>query len=397
MDKKRINILFQKHLKGELSSAEQEELKQGLQVLDEDTFSAWIDKYVTVEENHLFSKEEVRNRIERRIGASDRQASGTIRRLMKHPAVAVAAMLVLVLSVALWVYRMGGDERTEVIQMADSENAMRSKDLVLPENEAMVTLADGTEMLFNMDASDTVRHKGLEILRTADGSLVMRQENPDNHYFGEDARHRVAAPKGVALRVVLPDSSLVWLNSGSSIGVWASYSQRARGVELQGEGYFDVRHDDNNPFYVTAKDVTVKVLGTTFNLSAYEGDKEVKATLIEGKVDVSAARNSLILQPGQQAVVNDDASIRLHTDVNINLIMAWKDGFFRFRDEPIANILHELQKWYPISAIEIAEGNTDKFTGSIQRSKKLTDILAAIEEVSDLSFDVKEGRVIVME
>ena len=395
MDKKRIEILFQKHLKGELRPAEQEELKQGLHLLDEDTFSAWVDKYITVEENHLFSKEEVRNRIESRI-ASDEHTSTTLRRFMKHPAVAVAALLVLMLSVALWVYRMGGGERAEVLKIAENDGALRSEDLVLPEKQSMVTLADGTEMLFNMDTNDTIRHKGLEILRTADGSLVMRQENPNNGYFGEDARHRVAAPKGVALRVVLPDSSLVWLNSGSSIGVWASYNRRTRGVELQGEGYFDVRHDDNNPFYVTAKGVTVKVLGTTFNLSAYEGDKEVKTTLIEGKVDVSAARNSLILQPGQQAVVNDDTSIQLHTDVNVNLIMAWKDGFFRFRDEPIANILRELQKWYPISAIEIAEGNTDKFTGSIRRSKKLLDILAAIEEVSDLSFDVKEGRVIVM-
>lgn len=395
MDRKRIQILFQKHLKGTLTKEEREELKQGLQTLDEDTFSAWVDESITVEENHGFSKDEVRRRIDSRI-APDGQFTSAIRRLMKHPAIRVAAVLLLVLSVALWVYRVDKGGHSETMQVVGNSLVMPAEDLVLPEQNAMVTLADGTEVLFDMRIDDTIRHKGLEILRTTDGSLVMRQENPENPYFGEDARHRVAAPKGVALQVVLPDGSSVWLNSGSSISVLASYSQRVRAVELEGEGYFDVRHDESNPFYVTAKDVTVKVLGTAFNLSAYAEDKEVKTTLLEGKVDVSVARNSLRLQPGEQAVVGDDASIQLHKDIRIDQILAWKDGFFRFRDEPIVNIMRELQKWYPISAIEIAEGNTDKFTGSIQRSKKLIDILVAIEEVSNLSFEIREGRVIVM-
>jgi len=391
VDKKRINILFQKHLKGELTLEEREELKQGMQMLDEDTFSAWVDEYIAVEENHDFSKDTVRDRIKNRIAAQDRITP--IRRLIKHPLIAIAAMLFLVLSVVLWLYRTG--EHQESLKLVEKRGRLNAEELILPdEEEAMVTLADGTQMVFT--TVDTVRHKGLEIVRTADGSLVMKQENSEQHYFDEDARHRVVAPRGVALHVVLPDSSSVWLNSGSSISIWASYNQQNRSVELSGEGYFDVQHDKNKPFYVTAKDVEVKVLGTVFNLSAYDLDKEVKATLIEGKVDVSASRNSLILRPGEQAVVREDASMQLHKDVNINLVMAWKDGFFRFRDEPIANIMRELQKWYPISAVEIPEGNMDKFTGSIRRSKKLTDILAAIEEVSDLSFVVKEGRVIVM-
>lgn len=391
MDKKRINILFQKHLAGELNPVEWEELKQGMQMLDEETFSAWVDEYVEVEENHNFSKDAIRDGIASRIAAEDRITP--IRRLIRHPLIAVAAMLFLVLSIVFWLYRSGESE--ESLKLVEKEGEPTARELILPDDEAMVTLADGTQMLFSTNTVDTVRHKGLEIVRTADGSIVMKQENSEQRYFGEDARHSVVAPKGVALHIVLPDSSSVWLNSGSSIRIWASYNQQNRSVELNGEGYFDVQHDKNRPFYVAAKDVKVKVLGTTFNLSAYEADEEVKTTLVEGSVNVSASGNSLILRPGEQAVVNEDASMQLRKDVNMNLVAAWKDGFFRFRDESIADIMRELQKWYPISAVEIAAGNTDKFTASIRRSKKLTDILTAMEEVSDLSFSIKEGRVIV--
>src|SRR5690606_4938670 len=177
-------------------------------------------------------------------------------------------------------YRSGESE--ESLKLVEKEGEPTARELILPDDEAMVTLADGTQMLFSTNTVDTVRHKGLEIVRTADGSIVMKQENSEQRYFGEDARHSVVAPKGVALHIVLPDSSSVWLNSGSSIRIWASYNQQNRSVELNGEGYFDVQHDKNRPFYVAAKDVKVKVLGTTFNLSAYEADEEVKTTLVEG-------------------------------------------------------------------------------------------------------------------
>lgn len=393
MDRKRINILFQRQLKDELTPAEQKELREGLQTLDEETYSAWVDEYITVEENHDFSKNDVRDRIATQI--REHKKSSPVRGVVRYALITVAAMLLLTCSVTLWL-QDSGDDQGQLPRQVEKTEAPYEEELTLPEEEAMVTLADGTQMLFSALADDTVRHKGIEIVRAGDGSLVMRQENQSHHVFGEDARHRVAAPKGVALRVILPDSSLLWLNSGSSISIWASYNQDDRSVQLEGEAYFDIQHDLNKPFYVTAKDVKVKVLGTTFNLSAYQTDEEVKTTLIEGKVDVSASQQSLVLEPGEQAVVSQDASMSLHKNVNMSQVVAWKDGFFRFRDEPIADILRELQKWYPISAVEIPQGNTDKFTGSIQRSKKLADILAALEEVSDLSFVIKEGRVIVM-
>lgn len=390
MDKKRIHILFQKQLTGQLTAAEQEELQQGMQTLDEEMFSAMVDEYITVEENHQFSKAVVRSRIEKQIAASEKPKP--FLSFMKYAG--IAAMLLAMLSVTFWLYRTGDED---ALPLMDSYRPLASEELLLPEEEALVTLADGTTMLFNELTEDTIRHKGIEIVRSPDGSLVMKQASPINHSFKEDARHRLAAPKGVALHIVLPDSSQVWLNSGSSISVRASFNQANRSVDLEGEGYFDIRHDANKPFYVTAKGVNVKVLGTVFNLSAYDVDNDVRTTLIEGGVDVSVAQNSLTLRPGEQAVVQSDASMTLHKNININQVLAWKDGFFRFKDEPIVHILRELQKWYPISGIEIAEENADRFTGSIRRSKKLVDILDAIAEVSDLSFVIREGRVIVME
>jgi len=382
-----------KHLTGNLSQSERVELEQGMRSIDEATFSMWVDELVEVNKDVLFSrKDAVFDAIENKLNENASLKPLRSPRYQRFLRIA-AIWLSVILSIAgLYIYK---GYQTQHLAKVKSHQHL-TDDLTLPENEAMVTLADGTQMHFGAATNDTIRHKGIEVARLADGTLRMKQENNANIFFNKNDRHRLAAPKGVSLRILLPDSSIVWLNSGSSISIWASYGRQKRMVELDGEAYFDIRHHKNKPFFVTAKNTMVKVLGTQFNLSAYQTDPAVQTTLIQGAVHVSASYNSIRLKPGQQAVIKNDASITLHKNISLSQVLAWKEGYFRFQNKPISELLQELAKWYPIEGVEMLAGIDDKFTGSIKRSKKLADLLRAIEQVSALKFVIKERRVIVM-
>lgn len=175
-----------------------------------------------------------------------------------------------------------------------------------------------------------------------------------------------------------------------------SYGRLNRHVTLQGEAFFEVTHLADIPFTVATKNTTVQVLGTTFNVSAYPQDKQVKTTLLTGSVHIQAGNKQLLLKPGQQAQVARDSQMELIKNVDINAVLAWREGYFKFKDESIQVILEELAKWYPITEIAIDPAIDEKFTGSLKRSKKLTDVLDGISQISALKFQFQEGRVHVM-
>ncbi len=395
MDTERTYQLFLKHLKGDLTSFEKKELEEGLQVIDPELFASWVDKSVSINEREEFANQNVVfDRILTRIDNSQLPVRPVLP-WYKNPTYRVAAACAVVSFFVLIYYGSGRYTRNELITKTEAVTDINGP-IELPDENALVTLADGTQMLFDVSNNDTLRHKGLEITKQADGSIMMRRNASADIYFTDSDRHKIAAPKGVALHVYLPDSTGVWLNSGSAITVLASYGRKNRNVELDGEGFFDVTHNKEKPFIVKAKNSVIQVLGTQFNLAAYAEDTAVKTTLIQGSVNVSAKNNKIRLIPGQQAIVGQDSGIALNEDVNISEIIDWKEGYFRFNDKPIGEILTELAKWYPIEEVQMNVVSPDNFTGSIKRSKLLGDLLNAISSVSDLKFVVQGRRVIVM-
>lgn len=395
MDQQRTYQLFLKHLRANLSAAEKKELEAGLREIDQHTFDSWVNDNVNEhDEVEFLNQEQVFDRIWGNIDPLPIKNSSISPWYKQTVFQVAAACAVMAFGLLFFI----GDDLLHLQQKGDTMDkvAYAHGSLELPEENALVTLADGTQMLFDALNTDTLRHKGLEITRSNEGVLVMRRKGESDIYFDENDRHKLSAPKGVALHVLLPDSTSVWLNSGSTITLYASFGKNDRRVELQGEGFFEVSHDQHKPFIVKAKNSVVQVLGTRFNLSAYQTDAEVKTTLVEGSVDIRSNQGRLRLSPGQQAVVNDQAGIVLNRNVNISEIVGWKEGYFRFNDKPISEILEELAKWYPIEDIQMQITSPDNFTGSIKRSKNLEDLLDAIASVSDLKFVVQGRRVIVM-
>src|SRR5690606_20486928 len=131
---------------------------------------------------------------------------------------------------------------------------------------------------------------------------------------------------GGQYKIVLPDGSIVWLNSASSIRFLTSFKQKIRRIQLTGEAYFEVTKNSHSPFHVEVDGVVIKVLGTHFNVSSYNSGM-VKTSLIEGSIIVKAPKQSIKLKPGQEAVVLQQQSIRI-SNTDVDNAIAWKNGLF---------------------------------------------------------------------
>ncbi|PTN08164.1 FecR family protein [Mangrovibacterium marinum] len=190
------------------------------------------------------------------------------------------------------------------------------------------------------------------------------------NYFREESKKLVAtnvvyqevkAAYGTQTKVLLEDGTLVWLNSGSKLRFPNTFaSQDTRNVELVGEGYFEVYHNPQHPFIVHTRDIGVKVLGTTFNVNAYENTKRVTVALVEGKVSVINERADqkkelLQLHPSEIADYSiDENKIYYSETENIGRYTAWKDGKIVFLEDSMAEMVGLLENWYNVD-IEVQD------------------------------------------
>lgn len=215
----------------------------------------------------------------------------------------------------------------------------------------------------------------------------------------------VSAPRGGTYEVVLPDSTKVWLNADSKISFASQFIGATRMILLSGEAYFEVSKNKNKPFIVkaggngNAPAQQIEVLGTHFNVSAYEDEAVVKTTLLEGSVKVSIdhllqddGRQSIkVLRPGQQAVTTRHYLKILPVDTEVAI--AWKNGNFMFREEQLSSIMKKLAYWYDVNVVYKGKEPALKISGVISRKRKLSDVLTMLELAGKVSFEI-EGRTV---
>lgn len=161
--------------------------------------------------------------------------------------------------------------------------------------------------------------------------------------------HTVVVPEGKNIKLTLTDGTEVWLNANSRLTYPTSFRGKERQVSLQGEAYFKVAHDAQHPFVVKSGKMETCVLGTEFNIHAFDADHP-HVTLVKGRVRVSSSINNKVLTPGEDALVDNQGEIKI-SDVDVNDIVCWKDGIQLFNDASLRDILTQLGSWYNVSVI----------------------------------------------
>lgn len=212
-------------------------------------------------------------------------------------------------------------------------------------------------------------------------------------YFSHDVlSNEFYAPEGQISEFKLSDGTRVWLNSGTRIQVPENYSRFNRRIFLEGEAYFEVTKDRFHPLYLKTKDLDIKVLGTSFNVSAYQSDENLEVTLVEGAVGIKNATGQRLMRllPGQQMVFNKMTGAKFKNEVDTSPYRTWRNGIMTFRNRSLEYIANRLRRWYNVE-IDFANASIAqlKFTGTILKNKPLSQVLDIITLSAPIKYDIK--------
>ncbi|WP_160715445.1 FecR family protein [Chitinophaga solisilvae] len=199
---------------------------------------------------------------------------------------------------------------------------------------------------------------------------------------------QLITPKGMDYKVVLPDGSKVWMGADSRLSFPMAFTTAERQVTLSGEAFFDIKPDAQHPFVVTTARSVTTVLGTSFNIKSYNGERYEITTLADGAVKVSNGGRPQLLRPGQQALVAADAGIQLQT-ADMEEALAWKNGVFIFQHASLEEILQQLSRWYNVNIAYDSRVNTNMhFTGRMARSTQISAVLNFLETTGKVRFSL---------
>jgi hypothetical protein len=264
-------------------------------------------------------------------------------------------------------------------------------------NKARLILASGATILLDTLVSGIIPVQGsTQVAKCEDGQLsyTTAEGVPVANGITTALYNTVVVPRGGQYKLILADGTEVWLNAASSLHFPVAFTGNERVVELDGEGYFEVAKDAARPFTVRTKRADVKVLGTHFNVCAYDGE-DWKTTLLEGKV--SARRNTAeaTLTPGNQAIlaVNGE-TFRIVPNADLDEAIAWKEGFFQFNDASVASIMQQVSRWYDVDIEYKDTATRAQFNGRINRNIRLSGIVNALQQ-GGIKCSIDNNRLLV--
>lgn len=298
--------------------------------------------------------------------------------------------------------------QTETLRQVQGDKPIVAKqnDLLPGGNKAILTLDGGKTLVLDSAKNGALAVQGNTQITKGDGTLAYNEQQQVG-VAQKSVYNSVSTPKGGQYQLTLADGSKVWLNAASSIRFPTAFIGNERRVEITGEVYFEVIHDPSKPFHVSANGMDVQVLGTHFNVNAYSDEESIKTTLLKGSVKVSAANKSVTIRPGEQAILSlgyardklaqDDSHTQLAVNWNVNIdqVMAWKNGEFNFDNVDLQTIMRQIARWYDVDVVYQGNVPMKTFKGEISRNvpaSKVLDILA----YAGVHFKIDEKKIIVM-
>lgn len=299
------------------------------------------------------------------------------------PLIGWAAAIAVLMGVAAYFYTTSPKAKQPLVQ---TTGPSLPTDILPGGNRAQLTLSDGTLLSLDSATNGVIARQGnAAIVKLANGAIAYDLKGAAQ---GAVMMNTMTTPKGGQYRLSLPDGTKVWLNAASSISFPTAFTGHTRNVSITGEVYFEVVTNKAKPFVVTIHDQnSVEVLGTSFNINSYADEGTMSATLLEGSIRVSDQKNTVMLVPNQQATLAlfpgkmpagaDYAaqSIRVNGNVDMNQVMAWKNGLFSFENADIRQVMKQLERWYNIDVKYEGEIPAIRLRGKMDRGAKLSGIL----------------------
>ncbi len=306
------------------------------------------------------------------------------RKIRALPARKWAAAAILLLALAATAYLVWKPPAPNITA------SQPAHDLAPGSEGAILTLSDGRKIVLDSLGNGVVTTDGATRLRVQKGVLLY---NAGQQPADAPVYNTINTPAGREYTVQLPDGSVVRLNAASSLRYPTAFTGTERSVTVTGEAYFEVQHNPRQPFTALVNGMEVTVLGTKFNIKAYDADSPVKTTLAEGKVTVNADGQTTVLQPGQQAAWLQGRPITtLQADMEEDL--GWVNGYFVFRNADIATIMNEVARWYNVDVV-YKNRPRQLFMADIPRNVTAASFFKILEATGWVRFTIEGNKVIV--
>jgi transmembrane sensor len=320
----------------------------------------------------------------------------TISLPLRWAAAAAVMLLAALSSYFLWFSKPGETNKPVAVNVEQND--------IKPGHEgAILVLSNGRQVVLDSAANGTVATEGQSQVVKKNGQLVYEAGG----VAAEEVFHTMITPRGRQYSLLLGDGTRVWLNAESSIHFPAVFVGKERRVRVTGEVYFEVsaaqssKSGERIPFMVEAGGMQVEVLGTRFNINAYQDEPVLKTTLLEGRVKLSAVgvpgqaapSRTIVLRPGEQGRLTGN-NLEVQEAVDLEQVIAWKNGLFHFENDDLGSILKQLQRWYDFEASYESPVN-GRYSGVMKRQQNVSQVLSKIEMAGGVRFSIQQKKVII--
>lgn len=321
---------------------------------------------------------------------------------MPYLQVAASILVIFLFSTTIYFYRSSLASKS---QLPIAQSVAKLEDKQPAKNIAILTLGNNSQIVLDEASNGEIAQEGgVSILKTDKGELVYKIRN-SNKLSNKDLNkyNTISTPMGGKFKVILPDGSLVVLNAASTLKYPVHFDEKVRKVSFTGEAYFEIakledKRKQRVPFFVYSNDQIVEVLGTHFNINSYDNVEYSKTTLLEGSVKITnekSAATAKILKPGQQAVIKrGDVQTKVMIADEAQAL-AWKDGYFLFKNTNIKDVVNELERWYNVDIQYEDEMEFENITGYISRNVKISSVLKMLQLSGIVNYEISGSKIII--
>jgi len=262
-------------------------------------------------------------------------------------------------------------------------------------NKAILILGNGKQIILTNAKNGLLANQGnTRINKTQEGS-VQYKPSADVDNATAVTYNTISTPRGGKYTITLADGTTASLDALSSIRFPTAFNGNTREVTTTGQVYFEVAHNTAKPFRVHTKEQTIEVLGTHFNINAYDEEPTLKTTLLQGSVRVTQNRQSALLKPGEQSQTSStNNKITVSQDVDVDEVVAWKNGFFQFNNSNIKDVMNQLSRWYDVEVQYDGKIPERTFSGKIYKNVNASQVLNILS-YSKVHFRIEGKRIIV--
>ena len=386
--------MLDRYLKNQANTKEKEKLDE---FFEENSNSIEASKSI---ENVSKLEDKIFNYIQ--FGIKEQVKKESTLNRMPYLQVAASILVIFLFSTTIYFYRSSLASKS---QLPIAQSVAKLEDKQPAKNIAILTLGNNSQIVLDEASNGEIAQEGgVSILKTDKGELVYKIRN-SNKLSNKDLNkyNTISTPMGGKFKVILPDGSLVVLNAASTLKYPVHFDEKVRKVSFTGEAYFEIAKLEDQrkkrvPFYVYSNDQIVEVLGTHFNINSYDNEEYSKTTLLEGSVKIineKSAAPAKILKPGQQAVIKrGDVQTKIMIADEAQAL-AWKDGYFLFRNTNIKDVVNELERWYNVDIQYEDEMEFENITGYISRNVKISSVLKMLQLSGIVNYEISGSKIII--